>query len=369
MPDSERGEDDVQSLPDQRSPAELAPITNTTRRPRPNPPERPGTAAFVQAALVATAWSLAIGWWIAPAASRVGADWQWLAWIPDWSWLLGTAAPAAAAVVLAIWTPVHRMWRLGLPMLAIAGPAIGTCSRDLGWTSAIPQPGVRIIYLNAQSPSEADAMRDLEAIRRLDPDLVVVLNPGWLAPVWRSGRYEGLGSDEPNLWSVQWRSPVMTASTSGGCSIRTLLLDGEIRVLSVGLPSPLATRLGFGTLLVVDLPSDPRIDREAVANRLEAGMQKASLGRLDDACLVMGDFNMTPRTPALNRLRGRLRDLVSEGGSGWTATWPREQPILRIDQVLGSLEGDVRIETFDPGNGGHRGYVIDLPVKASDPGS
>jgi hypothetical protein len=50
---------------------------------------------------------------------------------------------------------------------------------------------------------------------------------------------------------------------------------------------------------------------------------------------------------------------VSERGRGWTATWPRERPVLRIDQVMGRCDGEIGIATFDPGIGGHRGFVID----------
>jgi hypothetical protein len=324
---------------------------------------------FVQVVLAALAGALAVGWWLAPAASGIGADWQWLAWIPDWAWLLATAVPVIGAGFLVAWIPSRRMWRLGLPLLAIVGPLLGFLSRDFGWAGTFSEPRVRVVYLNAQSPSEADAARDLESIRRLDPDLVVVLNPGWIAPVWRKHQSERPDPGQTDAWSIQWRSPIMAASSSGGCSLRTVLADGEIRVMSVGLPSTLAGRIGVESLLVVDLPSDPGIDRETVADRLDAGLAKAKFGRLDGSRLVLGDFNMTPRTPALDRLRGGLRDLVSECGHGWTATWPRQRPLLRIDQVFGSIDGDVRIETFDPGIGGHRGYVIDLPVLASDSGS
>ncbi len=347
----------------------MAPISNQTRRARPDSRAGRRTLAFVQAVLGGTAWAMVVGWWLAPAASRVGVDWQWLAWIPDWGWLICTAVPALLAAALAVWIPGRRLGRLCLPLLAMVGPFLGVLWRDYGWTGAVSGPVVRLLFLNAQSPSEADAVRDLEAMRLLDPDLVVVLNPGWIAPVWRQRQVEDVESAGSRPWSIQWRTPVMTATPFGGCTLRTVVAEGDIRVMAVGLPATLAERLGCGSLLVVDLPSDPGIDRETVADRLLVGLEKAGLGRLDQARLVIGDFNMTPRTPALVRLRGDLRDLVAECGDGWTSTWPRKNPLLRIDQVLGSFEAGVRIETFDPGAGGHRGFVIDLSAGSEDRGS
>lgn len=319
----------------------------------------------VQAGLTAIAWLVAAAWWTAPQLSTVAVDWQWSAWIPDWAWLIGVAGCGLPAMLLIPWSGSGRMVRLVLTLAAFAGPLRGVALRDVGWGGASPDPRVRIVFLNAQSPSEPDAATDIGSIEALDPDLVLVANPGWIAPTWRAMTAARRDAGEPGVWTIRWRSPVMAASMAGACSLRTLVADGEIRVVRVGLPESLAARLGRTHVVVVDLPSDPELDREAVADRLLAGLEKIEAGPLDRHGLVLGDFNMTPRTPALVRLRGGLRDLVSESGSGWTATWPRDRPLLRIDQVLGDVPNGVRIETFDPGAGGHLGFVIDLPVAAA----
>jgi hypothetical protein len=328
----------------------LAPTSHETRRQRPNLRGTRTVVEFAHAVLGVAAWGLTIGWWLAPWVSRSGVDWQWAAWIPDWVWLIGVGVAGIAAALVSLWSSPRRLWPVAWPLLAVIGPLSGFLSRDIGWSGEVPAPRIRLVFLNAQSPSEDDAVEVLRSIRALNPDLAIVLNPGWIAPVWRR---------EPQDWSIQWRSPVMTASREGASSLRTIVADDDIRVVSVGLPEDLSLRLGASSLLVVDLPSDPVLDRERIADRLEAGLSKAGEGRLDRHELVVGDFNMTPRTPALSRLRGTLSDLVSERGRGWTATWPRERPVLRIDQVMGRCDGEIGIATFDPGIGGHRGFVID----------
>ena len=116
-------------------------------------------------------------------------------------------------------------------------------------------------------------------------------------------------------------------------------------------------------MLLVDLPSDPGIDRDWVVDSLLAMLAKRGIDGIEDFQFVMGDFNMTPRTPALDRLRGELVDLVSETGHGWLGTWPRAWPALRIDQVFAASSAGTRIHTFDPEVGGHRGFLIEVSVQ------
>ncbi len=345
----------------------MAPPPNQTRRSRPGPKAAGSPLGLASLTLTGAAWLAAIGWASAPSVSRLDPRWQSLAWIPDWAWLLGAAIPGVLAALFVIGVPSKRLVRAGVAVLAMSGPLWGTLSRDVGWPGAAPEPRVRLVYLNAQSPSEPSAVVDIEAIASLDPDLVLVLNPGAIAPVWRRLLEETPAVEGGESWWIRWIDPVMAASPHGDCSIRTAASGRDVRAVSVSLPERIADRLGIATVLMVDLPSDPELDREMVADRLEESLRGRGSPALDSHDLVIGDFNMTPRTPAMVRLRGDLDDLVSGGGEGWLATWPRGGPLLRIDQVLGHLDGDVRIRTFDPGSGEHLGYVIDLPV-AKAPG-
>jgi hypothetical protein len=306
-----------------------------------------------------SAWLMASAWWLAPSVSEWGGRLQWLSWIPDAVWLVATLLPAVVAGVLACRTSSHWRLRVLLAGLPIVGPAGGVLSREYGWTPPIAGPQVRLIFLNAQDPPASPARIAVARLEALSPDLVVVSNPGWMASVWREAHVE-TSDGEGDAWSVQWRTPVMTASRHGACVLRTRLIADGIRVMLIELPPRLAARIGVDRLMLIDLPSDPDLDRDRIMDRLLGGLQLSALDGLKDVGLVIGDFNMTPRTPALVRGRGSLRDLVSEEGDGWTATWPRLRPILRIDQIFGAVTQEVRVRTFDPGWGGHRGFIIDI---------
>ncbi len=318
-------------------------------------------AGGVSTILLVLSWCLVVGWWLAPSGSRLAGRLQPLAWIPDWAWLLGVAGPASAAAIVSCRAATLRRLRLAMAAAALIGPGLGVLGREYGVRGPLPAPFVRVLFLNAQSSPATQAEGEVAMFEALDPDLVIIANPGWLAPTWRRSAQEASIDGRPR-WFIHWRNPVLAASPHGACVIRTVMAVDDIRVVSVEPPPTLAARLGIDRILVVDLPSDPGIDREAVVDRLEAGLAKSDVATLDSAGLVLGDFNMTPRTPALIRVRGRLRDLVSEGARGWMGTWPRERPVLRIDQVFGDVRRNVRIETFDPGWGGHRGFVIDIDV-------
>lgn len=322
-------------------------------------------------AAVVIAWLGAASWWLAPSVSRVGPGWQAAAWIPDWAWAGLVLLPAALGLGLSCLLPRRRLIGAVIAIAAVVPPVAGTFRRDLGWSGDPPSPAIRIVYLNAQDPPAQRVEAQLDALLGLDADLVVVVNPGWIPPAWRrrvQGEGEGEGGEQADAepWSVQWRSPVMVASPHGPSVLRTLVAKDGVRAVRLEPPPVIAERLGSRPILIVDLPSDPALDRDVIADTLLTGLNRADVDGLAEFGLVLGDFNMTPRTPAFARLRGPLDDLVSTRGRGWTATWPRERPLLRIDQVLGRSEPASSIRTFDPGWGGHRGFVMELGRSVGD---
>lgn len=343
----------------------MAPRAIESRRP----------SARVRAALPGFAWAtiaasslISLGWWMAPSLSSRRVEWQWLAWIPDWAWAAATVPPALLGLLLAARLARGRWVAAAIAIAAVALPLVGVFDRDVGWTPAAEGPVVRVAFLNAQSPDERDSGLVLDALLELEADYLVVVNPGWIAREWR----RRVSDAELPAWSVQWLSPVLLASRAGPSAVRTIAVADGIRAVSIRPPVdsglPLVPSGGPGSILVVDLPSDPTIDRDDVADSLLASLAKRGFDGLDDFQLVLGDFNMTPRTPALRRLRGDLVDLVSERGDGWLGTWPRERPALRIDQAFAASAADTRVRVFDPGIGGHRGLLIEFPAAPRVPG-
>ncbi len=318
-------------------------------------------------AIILAGWLISIGWLVAPTLSGRGLDWQWLAWIPDWAWAAATLPSALLGCVLATRMPRGRIVAGVAAVGASTLPLSGVLERDLGWTSEPVAPLTRLAFLNAQSPDERTSATVLEDLLQLDADYYVIVNPGWIPRQWRRRNAEA--GQEP--WSVQWLSPVMLASRAGRSSIRTVVAEDGIWAMAIQPPPatglPVEEDGGVGSILLVDLPSDPDIDREQVADTLLAALAERGLDGFEDFQLVLGDFNMTPRTPALGRLQGRLADLVSESGDGWLGTWPRKWPALRIDHIFAASAEGMRVRTFDPGVGGHRGFIVDVPGEPMSP--
>lgn len=336
----------------------MAPETTAARRPEGGD----GGPVLSQRAVLFAAWVGTLTWALAPVLSRARPGWQFLAWIPDTAWLAVIALPAFTALGLSPWLRRRRLaWGL-LSFMAMVPPAVGALARDVGWADRPSGPTIRIAYLNAQTPLATTASGLMDRLLSLDPDLIVVLNPGRIPRELRARVDERDGPEEG--WSIQWRNPVMAASKWGSSRLRTIPIDETISVVELGLPRELASMVGVDRMLVIDLPSDPSLDRDEVADRLDRGLSEAGIDGLDAYGLVLGDFNMPPRTPALGELRGTMVDLIAENGSGWLATWPRQRPFLRIDHVLGTVDGPIAASTFDPGNGGHLGYLLEFGVRS-----
>ena len=106
------------------------------------------------------------------------------------------------------------------------------------------------------------------------------------------------------------------------------------------------------SIWIVDLPSDPQRSRKEVFKALLDGAQAKGLGAPD---IVVGDFNVTRHSRALESAFPGYRNAFDESGSGWSGTWPRTWPLWQIDQVLVGPGLTARLyEVIDPGTGHHR---------------
>ena len=84
---------------------------------------------------------------------------------------------------------------------------------------------------------------------------------------------------------------------------------------------------------------------------------KTVLENLEDNCIVMGDFNMTPDNPILKPLLDKLFDTATLA-SGNKLTFPSDSPNVKIDYVLTSK--DVVVESAEIPNvvvSDHRPHV------------
>ena len=106
------------------------------------------------------------------------------------------------------------------------------------------------------------------------------------------------------------------------------------------------------SIWIVDLPSDPQRSRKEVFKALLDGAQAKGLGAPD---IVVGDFNVTRHSRALESAfpgyRMRLMNPAPGGAAPGLAPWP----LWQIDQVLVGPGLTARLyEVIDPGTGHHR---------------
>ena len=310
-------------------------------------------------------------WAMAPWLASRNPSVQELVWIPEWLWLIAMLPGAMVLILISIGSSSRKRglcWSLAgmVPVLIVAG---GVWKRE--WRPDRPGGAGdrgRVVFLNAQDPGSEEAGGILDAIDDCRADLVIVVNPGQsLASIWRSRirqEREGAGSSASGTaaeWSILWLSHVLVASPHGKVSLRTVSVREGIRVMRVGPSETVAEAIGLSDILVVDLPSDPTLDRTEILAGLSALLEKQREESGLRADLVVGDFNTTPRTVGLEEVWPGMSDVYPGSGSGWGATWPRERPLIRIDMALTPQHVDVRrLSTFDPGDGGHRGLVIEI---------
>lgn len=123
---------------------------------------------------------------------------------------------------------------------------------------------------------------------------------------------------------------------------------------------------------VMDLPSDPRLHRTLVTRTARQTMaqsrfpvrvrgpvgqwltEPASEAGFPAPDLIVGDFNIPRRAWSLQFLVGDFKPVFEEVGFGPDGTYPRQIPMLGIDQMFASRSlVPFDYELFDPGFGTH----------------
>ena len=361
-----------------KGPAELARETLQNRRSRPviSSKAANGLSTVLMVVLVAQ-WIIIGVWGTAPTISEWHRYVQPLVWIPDWVWLVGILPLGVVGITLGIRSRRSGCLKAGFSILAMAVPfvvlSVSVWQRE--WkpgVSADSTSASRIIFLNASDPPRENAGGIIDAVEALDADLVVIVNPGWIAPAWRQrvaagalNPSDGRSGSAATPWVIRWMTPILVASRGQTVKLRTVIRRGGIKAVRISLPEELSVSLGMSQVMVVDLPSDWHRSRTGIVKELGVAIQSDMDRRGEGVDLVLGDFNLTPRTRALASLLPGMHDLFVTGGIGWGATWPRENPVIRIDFALGGdMLGPTSVETFNPGTGGHRGLILEVKAPA-----
>ncbi len=296
---------------------------------RPRSISTPRRVVAVAAILLATACLIA--GWIVPTTVVV----QWMAWAPR--------ALVIAAALAGVAASMGR-WRLvGTSILAVS--LVQSWSTTAAWRPVPSLDGaISIMHVNARHPGRmaADWAR---ALTGLDADVIVVTECGRLA---------GTGLDEA------WRSEGRSVIQRGNAMVASRLACDVARSLGVGSGVQATwfrlqlAPVGTMDLVAVDLPSSASECRTPALESLHQAL--ALEGANPD--VIVGDFNTTPIAPQRVLLPDGV-EAFSVAGSGCGSTFPREWPLVRIDQTLvGAAWQPIRAETFDPGLGAHRGQLV-----------
>ena len=116
----------------------------------------------------------------------------------------------------------------------------------------------------------------------------------------------------------------------------------------------------LGDVLVVwavDFPSSVVLSKMEIANRIRLLLPKNTL----PPNLVIGDFNMTGRSSAIDTIFPDLTDASKTAGSGLMASFPMEFPLYHIDHILVSKDLiSVNYELVNPHIGRHRIQIAEI---------
>ena len=282
---------------------------------------------------------------VVPMAWLIGDSslwWQQLSWIPAVLLL----PPLVLALLLTIlvdgrWGSVLRaiLW-LGL---LFAGSWV--CGVDYGAFRARPaKPGdLELVHWNAGSLWGLQVTAPVvEDFRALDPDLLIITNPGTMLWSSASRTFNDSWPHTARNYAahVLSRVPIQTCRvllSAAGSQVVLIELEFQGRLLRIW---------------AVDLPSDPALVRRALFEDLAARLDSLEL---DPPDLVLGDFNVPLNSVSLERTFPSMKNAFDQVGVGWHGTWPSRLPLWQLDQVLlgDRIEG-VRYQVIPSSHGAHR---------------
>ena len=267
---------------------------------------------------------------------------KWLSWVPAaflvplpliglltcW-WVHGSTASRVRVVhgVLAVFL---LSWILG---------------SDLGFLRArsVASSDVVLVHWNASWPNrKVELPLAYEVLRDLDADLVVITESGQFG-------WGVTGADLKEAWPYSARaSGVLLLSREPIGEARPVLFNKGVSLVQARVELSGVER----SIWIIDLPSDPGRSKELIFQRLLQAARDEGLGMPD---IVVGDFNVTRRSRALQAAFPEMRNAFDESGVGWYGSWPRQWPFWQLDQILvGSRLDCRRYEIIDPGVGRHR---------------
>jgi len=139
--------------------------------------------------------------------------------------------------------------------------------------------------------------------------------------------------------------------------VQTLIASNGIYISSFTLDTTAVLQKNL-VIWAVDLPSTLVQPKMEIAHRIRRLLQSIEATPPD---LVLGDFNMTRNSVAIETMFPTLKNVASQSGIGLLASYPMEFPLYHIDHILinDSLTPTYYI-LFNPHIGRHRIQVMEI---------
>lgn len=282
----------------------------------------------------------------------------------EWSqWLWWTPTPFALTAALLGWllslrrarTRARRRRRMLtwcaclISMLGYFAAVEHRLLHALTASSSVSGDVLTIAHWNMTLDNHADIPALMQSIDALNADVLSITSPP--GEVRRQLMARAAEPDANLAITDAW--PMLLVSRLPLTNQRLLISADGSYLTAVEVDA--AERIGRSlTIMLVDLPSNPRLQRLETAGRLRAMLDERDAPVPD---IAIGDFNMTRGSASIETLFPGMVDAFDVAGTGYGATFPRRFPLYHIDHTLIAASSGLmarRYEIIDAGQSRHR---------------
>ena len=271
---------------------------------------------------------------------------QWLAWIPT-SVIILIFAMAGVFYFCVKRRTIATVFFVGATILLL-----WFCIVEHHFhKSDEPKGAIKIIGWTMSHSKGMVAEESAELIVKLNSD-ITLLTHGWKVRGEKSIR-DWLGDSGRKVINSQFT--LLTKFTP--LQVRTLIASEGIYISSFTLDT---TAVLGDTLVIwaVDFPSSFLESKMEIARRVQRLLHTIESPPPD---IVIGDFNMTRNSVAIETMFPGLQDIASSSGIGVLASFPMEYPLFHIDHILlNNRFVPTYYELFNPHIGRHRIQIVEI---------
>ena len=271
---------------------------------------------------------------------------QWLAWIPTFFVILFFALAGTLCFV-------DKKKALGSLFFGgtISLLVYFCCVEHQLHKSNEQEGAIKIVGWTMSHPKGMVAAESAECIVQLNGD-ITLLTHGWKVRGEQVLR-DWLGTTGRKVINSQFTLLTKFAPLQ----VQTLIASNGIYISSFTLDTSAELNKNL-VLWAVDFPSSLVLPKMEIAHRMRRLLQTIEAPPPD---IVLGDFNMTRNSVAIETMFPTLKDAVTDSGIGVLASYPMKFPLFHIDHIL--INDTIRptyYELFNPHIGRHRIQVMEF---------